>query len=273
MPIQPIRDIAEFKRIKDSLKDRFESERSGDQDLFREKTKALQPLITSQQETAKAIENKIAEESANKALLSLATELQRRNDQVDMLAEQPYYHQEIPAISGPPDASKDIMQINLDNGLNQTDIENLEDMSFELPSKVFENKSIEKTLEKIKKENRSIGAYLGKSSKKSDREKEIYESRKKTLKIYQPKIEAMQKATKELLGAPERSGEGVKNTHDIIVYSSADDLCVKLSELHAAKQAGNTGLDNTIISILDELLRIKVISKDGYDNLYKSIFD
>ena len=59
---------------------------------------------------------------------------------------------------------------------------------------------------------------------------------------------------------------------DVIFYPSVEDLCMRLTELDAARQAGNTGLDNRIISVLDELLRTQAISKDVYDDLYKIIF-
>ncbi len=75
-----------------------------------------------------------------------------------MLAEQPYYQQELPAITP---VSPEFMKVDLDIGLDETDRENLQDMSFELPSIVFKNKTIEETLEKIKTENRSIGQKLG----------------------------------------------------------------------------------------------------------------
>ena len=39
-----------------------------------------------------------------------------------------------------------------------------------------------------------------------------------------------------------------------------------------AKQAGNTGIDNVIVSALDELLSIKTITKNDNDKLYKNIF-
>jgi len=35
----------------------------------------------------------------------------------------------------------------------------------------------------------------------------------------------------------------------------------------ATKQAGNTGLRNEIVSICDELLRQKILSRDAYNNL------
>ena len=55
MTLQPIRDVQEYKRLKESLKTRFESDRTGDQQLFTEQTKIFQPLIKTQQDTSKAI--------------------------------------------------------------------------------------------------------------------------------------------------------------------------------------------------------------------------
>jgi len=75
-----------------------------------------------------------------------------------------------------------------------------------------------------------------------------------------------------LEGAKQFVGRGLTNKSDVIFYASVDDLCLKLAELYAARKAGNTGLDNVINSILDELLRVQAISKDEYDNLYKNIF-
>ena len=51
-----------------------------------------------------------------------------------------------------------------------------------------------------------------------------------------------------------------------------EELCIKLQKLNAAKQAGNNGVNNSIQSILDELLRISAIDKDDYNTLYKNIF-
>ena len=48
MSLQPIKDINEYKRVKESLRNRFEQDRTGDQDLFREQTKIIQPLINTQ---------------------------------------------------------------------------------------------------------------------------------------------------------------------------------------------------------------------------------
>ena len=67
--LQPVKDIGEYKRLKETLKDRFENERTGDQDLFREQTKILQPLINTQQQTVKAIKD--SQVASSNALLPI----------------------------------------------------------------------------------------------------------------------------------------------------------------------------------------------------------
>ena len=269
--LQPVKDPAEYKRVKKALTDRFENERTGDQDLFMEQTKILQPLINTQQQTVKAIQDSqdASRTAVSNALVPLVRELEKRNDQVDSLMEQPFYSQEIPAIAS---ASPELVKVDLDAQLNLTDLENLEDMRFDLPSVVFKNKMVEETLEKIKTENRSIGQKLGKGSKLDAKEIVIYESRKHTLETYKRIVQGLQ-ATKQFISTPKKTGKGLKNKIvDVIYYPSIEDLCANLAQLVAAKEAGNTGLDNHINSVLDELLRIEAIDKLEYNNYYKNIF-
>ena len=115
-----------------------------------------------------------------------------------MLAEEPLFQHELPGMttsgSASSIASPEFMKVDLDAGLNETDRENLQDMSFDLPSLVFKNKAIETTLEKIKTENRSIGQNLGKGppgQKAEAKEKDIYRSQKKTLDIYKQIIDSL----------------------------------------------------------------------------------
>ena len=78
MPIQPIRNMGEYKRVKEVLKKRFQSERTGDQELFIEQTKVFKPLINIQKETQKEVKDKIlaSQEATSSALVSFARELQ-----------------------------------------------------------------------------------------------------------------------------------------------------------------------------------------------------
>ena len=59
---------------------------------------------------------------------------------------------------------------------------------------------------------------------------------------------------------PGTSGQG-------FLPSDPKALCERLELLMALKQAGNTGLRNEIVSICDELLRQKILSRDAYKNL------
>lgn len=266
MPIQPLKDINEYKKVKESLRSRFDAERTGDQDIYTEQAKLFQPLINTQEQAVKAIQDN----RSNKDIGLLTKELQRRNDQFDLLSEQPFYQYEIepglPAIK--PSMPAKGIEVNLDSGLSDIDKTNLKVMHFKLPSEVFEDKKIEEVLERIKTANRAIGQYLGKNSSATKPQKESYQSQLETLKIYKKKILGLE-------GAQQFVGKGLKKkkTTEVILYKNTEDLCSKLEQLNAAKQAGNTGLDNSIVSILDELLRVRGISKNEYDVLYKNILN
>jgi hypothetical protein len=259
--LQPVKNLNEYKRIKEALRERFETERTGDQNLFREQSKILQPLIkpliSTQEQTVKAIQDN----------RFLARDVQRR----PALMDEPIGEADLVLGVAPEVGSSEVIKVDLDSDLNETDKRNLQDMNFDMPSVVFTNKKIEATIAKIKTENRRIGQKLGRGSEARGRfgdatelEKEKYESFKKTLKIYRQKIEGLE-------GAKQFVGKGLKKS-DVLFYSSVDDLCTRLLQLYSAKQAGNTGLDNIINSILDELSKVNAISKDEYDNSYKSIF-
>src|SRR6266516_3868992 len=111
--------------------------------------------------------------------------------------------------------------------------------------------------------------------------KDMYMSRRKTLEKYKTTLLEQKPAMKY------KSGQGIRKRAlckpkcnrgrpriypNTIVYNSANDLCHKLNKLFAAKGAGNTGLDNTINAMLDELLNISAIDKDTNNNLFRNIF-
>jgi hypothetical protein len=239
--LQPVKSIDDYKRIKQNLRDRFESDRTGEQNLFIEQTKLLQPLIkpliSTQEQTVRAIQAKTEQQPLVRPALTMP---------------------EAPLETA---TEEELIKIDLDSGLDELDIRNLQDMGFQLPSEVFKNKEIEKTIAKIKTENRRIGQKLGKGSDASPEEKEIYKSWRKTLENYRQKIQGLE-------GAKQFVGKGI----DVIFYPNVEDLCSTLTQLDAAKRAGNTGLDERINSVLDELLRTGAVTKNEYDALHKIIF-
>ena len=104
------------------------------------------------------------------------------------------------------------------------------------------------------------------------------ESQRDTLRKYKDRLEQTESANKLLASSKkEKSGKGIpeanKAIHEISFYSSVDDLCNRLALLCAAKQAGNTGLNNNINSVLDELLQIDAIDRNEYNHLYTNIFN
>ena len=256
----------EYARIREEAKKHFLAKKTGEQDLFTDQSLLYKPIIQSTKEL-------------EKNLISGQQELMKQI--VPALMPHSLPQLEFDAHSTPI-AKPAIKTIDFDGELlNETHRENLQDMSLDLPSEVYERNNIENALRKISKANRSLGQYLGTTSKKTALEKEVYQSRKETLQIYEKKIkalaESMQFEVKEGEGVKKKKlvklkrGKGrPKKNPDVIYYKKPDELIEKLSEYYAGKQAGNTGLDNYINSILDELLETKTISKDDYDQIYKN---
>lgn len=57
----------------------------------------------------------------------------------------------------------------------------------------------------------------------------------------------------------------------VIIPGAPDALAERLELLMASKSAGNTGLMNELVSICDELLRQKVMSKSFYKKIMSHI--
>src|SRR6201995_4401536 len=263
------REAEEYRRVKDALKNKFQSERTGEQLQYLSQTKLFQPLI----ETQKGIQDKF-DSSQNKLrdlLIPLTNELQAFHN-------VPLEIEDVPQ-STPK--HKDVFAYDLDRFLDDSDRMNLVDMSLRLPSEVMEYQNYDDVLDKIKMLNRQYGQLTGKKSKQDEKLKEIYTSRKTTLEKYKTSLLEQRPAGKY------KSGEGLrkrslyklkrgrgrpKQYPDIQYYNSADDLVKELSHLVVAKNSGNTGVNNSINSVLDELLKIGVVNKDNYNILYKNIF-
>jgi len=124
-------------------------------------------------------------------------------------------------------------------------------------------------LNKAKGEGHRIGALLGKGAKQkpSEKEMEMYKSRKATLAKYKDLITYVQISTDDFqvsrksgtgltLCKPKRNRGRPRVRHNTIVYNNPDDLIQKLHEYLVAEEAGNTCLDNDIVSMLVEFLRI-----------------
>ena len=282
-------DIKYYTQQRDALRNRFTADKTGDQTFLTEQTKLFQPLLQSQQQ----IQDKLIEsqKATSNVLVPFVSELQKRNNLMEDSQYLPFYNAplEIHDVPQSTPVKRKVIEsdyyIDLDQKLSTTDVENLQDMSLKLPSEVQKEKIFEEALKSAKSQRYSIGAKLGKSGKQqlAEKERQVYESQKATLEKYKNLIKLAQIAT-EHFQVSKKSGTGIplckpkrnrgrpRIRHNPIVYNNPDDLLQKLHEHLVAKEAGNTGLDNEIVSMLDELLRIKAINKDVYDNIYRNYF-
>mgnify|MGYP003547331360 FL=1 len=147
----PINDINEYERQKELLRARFLSEKTGEQMVYKEQSRLLKPLMNVQTETSKIIADKIS--SNENALTPFVRELQRRNDLEDTRREL----ETISPLQVEPFKPIEPIYIDLDRNLNETDIENLQDLGMDLPCKVYESNNAQEMLDRIKHSNKSIG--------------------------------------------------------------------------------------------------------------------
>src|SRR4030088_3417593 len=126
--------------------------------------------------------------------------------------------------------------------LNQTHLENLEDMGVDLPSVVQSKGTYSDTMNKVNNESKKLGQLLRKDRTKDKKERALYESQKNTLNKYRKKIkglietEQFIKTGKGLspkirkLVKPKRGRGRPRIYLDVILYNSPYELCAKLSE-------------------------------------------
>ena len=171
--------LKDYERVKNTLKKRFENERTGDQAMYDNQSKLLKPLIDEHKVTAKTIQQ-TGQENLTNALVPFTEELRKRNEQVDSLQMLPFYNAFPEIENGPhstPKKTASDFVIDLDKMLSETDRENLQDMSLPLPSEVIKQGSHGFILEQIKTLNKQYGQFIGKRSKRNEEEKQIYNSR------------------------------------------------------------------------------------------------
>ena len=236
MTLQPIKDVSEYRRLKQTLRDRFDNERTEDQNLFEEQTKKYKPLLTSQQEISKTmqdaakqiVESQNEGQTALQPLLPLLQNIQRTQIAPQIAAPRRQLPSLASAIStlsnyatpqtslpgkdtkthipqpvAPATSRRDPIEVDLDEGFDREDVDNLIELNLPLPSEVYNSNTITQTLEKIKTCNKSIGQYLGTgpSSKKISNAKKLkLESQRDTLKKYKDRLENTE-AGKKLLAS------------------------------------------------------------------------
>ena len=183
----------------------FLSEKFSNQQLYTDQEKLFKPILDTTRETTKNLEQKIVDnrQNFNDILVPFTNQLMRANDQREAIQEMPFYTSDIPEASYRESTpKKGTLIVNLDKDLDETDVDNFEDLSLPLPSQVYEDNFIPHILERITTQNIKIGQHLGdgKTGKKTDAaEKIVNESRKKTLAKYRDILKKA-KVDSELFG-------------------------------------------------------------------------
>ena len=85
--------IRKYKEQRDDLRNMFESQKTGEQNLFRAQSKVFKPVIESQKEFGNTALKPLYEKltASQDLLIPFTRELQRRNDQVEALQNLPFY--------------------------------------------------------------------------------------------------------------------------------------------------------------------------------------
>ena len=88
--------IKRYKEQRDLIRKEFQAEKVGDQSRFTDQLKLFKPLIESQKETSKDLQDKLAsnQNTLSNTLVLFTNKLKRRNDQVDELQALPFYSRE-----------------------------------------------------------------------------------------------------------------------------------------------------------------------------------
>lgn len=277
-------DVKKYKMLKNELKQRYLDEKLGKQQSYESQAKLFKPIIDTAKETSKELQQQIVDDrtNLNNVLVPIANQLIQASNDRAAIEAMPFYDSDIQQerfMESTPKRDTSGMVIDLDKMLSDTDRENLQDMSLPLPSEVINQGNYDSVLEKIKSLNRQCGYHTGIASKKTEEEKEIYKSRRETLDMYKMSLDEQNKALKYKAGEglkkkkklvkPKR-GRGRPKTNHFISYSTPDELIQKLAEYMAAYKAGNNGVYNAIVESLDELLKIKEITKQEYDHIYNN---
>src|SRR6267154_2510727 len=285
------KEANEYRRVQNAMKEKFNKQNIGDQTQYIDQTKLFKPLIEVQNESSKSIQDKIAsnQDTLSNALIPFTAEMKRRNDQVDEVQALPFnnFPKEIEDVpQSTPKKKGFIVDTDFDQKLDDSDRENLVNLSLKLPSEVQIEGNFESVLNNVNNKIHSYKMLASDKNKKSEREglTEMYKSQKNTLMKYKNFITRIRDdnsdfAVKSGKGFRKRSlykikrGRGrPKKYPDTKMVTSADEIMDDLNILLASKNAGNTGVDNEINSALDALRKYNVINNDQYKIMYKNIF-
>ena len=170
------REAANYKATRDALRKRFEDEKTGEQSIYESVSRHYKPLIDTQKQSTKTIQDQLRQNTGamSEVLVPFVQQLQKRQDLQDTLQGLPFYP---PGVEYQSTPRKRVVDVDFDAGLNESDIENLHNMSLDRPSNVYrKGVDLDDILDRIKSENKSNG------QSNKQRHPELYQSIKGMLK-------------------------------------------------------------------------------------------
>ena len=270
-------DIDKYIQLKKDVKQHYNDIKLGEQNLYENQSNLFKPLSDITTAQSKEIQDKLVsnQDAFHNVIVPFTSNIEKRIEQLENLQSLPYYQIEEPEPKVTPSAPR-IVQLNFDEDFTDAEKGFLKSQNLDMPSTVYEKQTPTKALDKIKTCNLS----LGQSKRYGKITDEDYRKNKAIIKKYEERINQIRQGLK----IPSKVGTGVKllkqKRHrgrpktkiDVVAYNDYNDLIEKLQYFISSYQAGNEGVYNYIVEILDELMRNNVISKSDYHEIHQNIF-
>ena len=127
-------NVDHFVKQRELLQKRFLAEKTGEQEQYIDQSRLLKPIIESQK---KIIAQEVANTQTNNGMVPHLEELRKQNKILETSQNLPFHNIPIEfSMPKHPKQSEDMI-VDVDQKLDTTDIENLQDLSFKLPSDVY----------------------------------------------------------------------------------------------------------------------------------------
>ena len=197
-------DSTTYSKVKNEVKNMFRDEKVGKQQTYESQSELFKPIINTTKETMQSIVNEkqnlnnILALRDNQQRLALRDVIQEMSGLSDVFSEPK---------ESTPITQRNVPRVDLNRGFDETDIENLQDLSLPLPNEAFTN--IDEISEIIREVTQKIKGLAqefreDRISKKTEKEKKIYESQRDTLDKYKKRLKYIQESRQVV-------GEGRRN--------------------------------------------------------------
>ena len=185
-------DPSTYSKVKNEVKEMFRDEKVGKQQTYENQSELFKPIINSTKEVA--LDEKQSLNAQLRSASSLMKNILAHRDNEQRLA----LRQAIQDMSGlsdvftePKESTPKAPRVDLNKGFDQSDIENLQDLSLPLPHEVFFNiDEIPEILKEVTSKIKTLAQEFREDilTKKSEGEKKMYQSQRNTFDKYKRRL-------------------------------------------------------------------------------------